>query len=87
MLCCSVCGDWYPHVGSDRLDICRDCWQANFAGAQPSLDPTAYVPAGPEARAALDAFLNSQHHLPPRQRSAMARLAAEWRRQEAEDTP
>lgn len=87
MICCTVCGSWYPLVGHDRLDICPSCAELNFAGAQPSLDPTAHVPAGPEARAALDAFLGSRHPMPPRERSAIARLAEVWRRQEAEETP
>ena len=84
---CVICDELYPHVYPDTLEICATCYDKNFAGAQPSLDPTEHVPAGPEARAGLDAFLDSQHQMTPRQVQAMARLQAEWRRQAQEDTP
>lgn len=77
MLRCSICNDWYPHVGSDRLDICAECLTLNFPATQdldrtpPASDVSAYVCASRPS---------------PRQVQAMARLAEHWRRQE-EDAP
>ena len=44
MRACTVCGEWYPSAGRDRLDICEPCYTANFAGAQPPLDVHAPRP-------------------------------------------
>jgi hypothetical protein len=82
MLVCTVCGLWYPSAGSDRLDICGDCWHANFAGAQPSVDRR-----DPCAREILEAYVDSAHPMTSRQTQALARLAAVWRRQDADGTP
>lgn len=98
MVCCVVCGDWFPHVGPDRLDICGECLTLNFSGTQPPLDvgaraaleaedpwqPPAHVPASATARAALEGFLASAHQMTPRQVEAMRRMAEAWRRQEAD---
>jgi hypothetical protein len=80
MQTCTVCGLWYPSAGSDRLDLCMDCWQANFAGAQPS--PTPHTPT----REALHAYVDAAgpYTLTPRQAEAMSQLVAAWRR-EVED--
>ena len=84
MICCTVCGDWYPHSGRDRLDICDGCWP-NFAGASPPLDVHA-----PMAREALEAYVEAPvetgHPLTPRQVQALARMHVYWQRRQAEDT-
>lgn len=80
MIACTVCGLWCPADGGDRLDICTDCLEKNFAGASPPLD--AFDPRDPSARAQLEAFVDAAHQLTPRQVEAMTRLAAAWRRRE-----
>ena len=74
-LCCTVCGEWSPALGPDRLDICRECWRHNFAG-----NPLE----GPTSRAALEAYVNVHHPLTPRQLAALAFIEARWAEQ-AED--
>ena len=85
-LCCVICGMWFPAIGSDRLDICTDCYLQNFAGSQPPLDPGA--PRNPprldvSAREALEAFVDNAHQLTPRQVQAMRRMAIRWQEDEA----
>ena len=73
MICCTICGMWYPHVGPDRLDICNRLLAAEFLRQSPD---------GPTAREALEAFVDSAHPLTPRQVAAMARMAAVWQQEE-----
>lgn len=65
MLTCTVCGLWYPTLGSDRLGICADCYTQNFAGAQPPFD----VRHAPDT---------SEQALTPRQLQALRRVAERW---------
>ena len=82
MICCTVCGEWVPGPGQDRLDICDGCWP-NFAGAQPPLDIHA-----PMAREALEAYVFDIHQLTPLQAQALARMHVDWPwRQEGEGEP
>lgn len=86
MVCCVVCGDWFPHVGPDRLDICDDCLALNFTASQDqhARAPRDPPPPDPLTREALEAFVDSAHPLTPRQVEAMRRMAEAWRRQEAD---
>lgn len=71
-IACTICGTWYSTAGSDRLDICPTCWEANFAGAQPPLDWAA-----PQVEGTVT--------LTPRQVQALHRM--HQRGQAREDTP
>ena len=73
-ICCTVCGSWYLTRGSDRLDICPDCFAANFAGAQPPLDLGA--PPPPEALT-----------LSPRDLAALRQWQAHWARVQGGEAP
>lgn len=78
MLVCTVCSLWYPALGSDRLEICADCYTQNFAGTQPPLDLHA-----PPARDTLDAYVDSSRQLSPRQHQALQQIAERWAQEEA----
>ena len=63
-ICCTICGQWYPQVGRDTLDICGPCWQANFHGSQ---ELRVDAPSVAEAIT-----------LTPRQVQAMRRMHERW---------
>lgn len=81
MLMCTVCGEWSPCVGGDRLDICEPCFTANFSGTQPPPDPWADPWREVTARAALEAYVDSSVQMTPRQVQAMHHIAARWVRE------
>jgi hypothetical protein len=76
---CTICNEWYAGVGIGRLETCEGCLP-NFAG-NPLEEPSA--------REALNAYVDAHCPSPltPRQTQALARLAAVWRRQDADGTP
>lgn len=80
---CTVCGNWYAGIGIGRLDVCPDCFVANFSGnpleGGAEVDPTAHVPLEePNARDALTAFVCAESQVTRRQMQATARLTAQW---------
>ena len=82
MLFCTICGEHYHAVGSDRIDICAACWRENFSGAQ-ELQPDA-----PSAREALEAYAFPQPRqltLSPRQVNHLRRMQARWEQTREED--
>ena len=74
MICCVICGLWYPADARDRLDICLPCVELNFAGNP--LD-------APDAREALEAYVYPDHQMTPRQAQALARMHVYWQRRQA----
>jgi hypothetical protein len=74
MLFCTICGLGYHAVGSDRIDICAECWRENFAGSQ---EMQQGAPRVETAREALEAYVDSvprEITITPRQVQAMRRM-------------
>ena len=71
-ICCTVCGEWYPTRDLDTLDICPECFAANFAQAQPPLD---LAPPPPPLT------------LSPRDLAALRQWQAHWARVQGGEAP
>ena len=78
--CCSVCGDWYPHVGRDRREICEGCF--GRISQEPNRPWTSTRP-WPGRRSKPT---SPRPPLTHRQRAAMAHMQAQWRRAMEDET-
>lgn len=81
-IACTVCGEWVPSPGRDRLDICKTCFSQNFAGSQ---ELQQGAPRVETAREALEAYVDSvprEIPITPRQVNAMRRMQERWAQEE-----
>ena len=80
---CTVCGLCYPSAEMDRHDRCIHCYDKNFSGQQPPLEPPTAPGLSPRAgREALEVYISSAHQMTPRQVEAMRRMQARWAAQQ-----